>query len=316
MISVVMSCYNEKKEEIKKSIDSILKQTFKDFEFIIVLDNPNNTELKKLLQYYKKKDNRIKIVINDTNIGLAMSLNKGIEKSKFDIIARMDADDISMCDRFEKEYNYLLSHRDISLISSRVIVIDEYDKEIRKRFPSFVNDKYIHKALNKGNFISHPCAMFRKKDYIDVGGYRDFPTTQDYDLWLRFAEKEYKFHILNECLLKYRERREGISVEKAYLQFLCQNYIQMIHLKRINTKKDDFSRKDLYSFLEKNEYKSQKKMKEYNKARNELNEANNCIRSFKIIKFVDHYFKMKKIEPRLKKVFWNNIYIKLLSYLI
>ncbi len=102
-----MSTYNETVEELKKAIDSILTQTFKNFEFIIILDNPQNYEHKKVINEYLSKDKRIIFLINESNIGLAASLNEGIENAKGDYIARMDADDISMPNRLEKEYNYL-----------------------------------------------------------------------------------------------------------------------------------------------------------------------------------------------------------------
>lgn len=315
MISVVMSCYNEEEKEIRQAIESILNQTFDDFEFIIILDNPKNTKIKKILLEYQKKDKRVKLICNQTNIGLAMSLNKGIASSKYDIIARMDADDISMPERLEKEYNYLKIHENFNCVSSKVIVIDENDNIKECRFPYFKNNKYIRISLRLGNFISHPCAMFRKSTFNAVGGYRNFPTTQDYDLWLRFADFGSEFYIFNEYLLKYRERNEGISIKKAYLQFLCQTYIKKMHKERKNNKVDTFSEENLYLFLEKNNYKDAKIIEKYRFSKNELDFANNCLKRFRIFSFIKHYINAKKIDKRVIKLFWNKLLIKILCSL-
>ena len=107
IISVIMSVYNEPLDWVQESIDSILQQTFGNFEFIIINDNPNNKELFDFLITNKIKDNRIIIINNDENIGLTKSLNKGLERAKGEYIARMDADDISLPERLEKQINFL-----------------------------------------------------------------------------------------------------------------------------------------------------------------------------------------------------------------
>ena len=100
-VSVIMSAFNEEIEYIQLAIDSILNQTFKDFEFIIILDNPSNETLKNYLISRKQEDCRIKFYANEKNIGLANCLNKGISLAKGDLICRMDADDISLPNRLE-----------------------------------------------------------------------------------------------------------------------------------------------------------------------------------------------------------------------
>src|SRR5690348_17026682 len=108
-----MSVYNEQDDWLKQSIESILNQTYQYFEFIIVLDNPNNKAAKRLLERYQQIDNRIKLIYNEENIGLTNSLNKALEVAKGTYIARMDADDISDPRRFEIQYNYFKDHNDI-----------------------------------------------------------------------------------------------------------------------------------------------------------------------------------------------------------
>lgn len=184
-ISIVMSTYNETGEELIKAINSILNQTFKEFEFIIVLDNPQNMEHTKIIEEYLKKDDRIVFLKNDKNIGLAASLNKGIEIAKGKYIARMDADDISIVDRLEKEYTYLEKNPNIHIVSTNKVDIDENDQVINIPSKLPTADSEIKRILKITSIITHSAAMFRKKEIEEIGNYRLFPASQDYDLWLR-----------------------------------------------------------------------------------------------------------------------------------
>ena len=110
-LSIIMPVYNEKVEWIKESIESIIYQTFTEFEFIIILDNPENKEAEKLLENYSKKDKRIRILKNKKNIGLVKTLNIGLDVANGEFIARMDADDIALPERFEKQMNFLIRNK-------------------------------------------------------------------------------------------------------------------------------------------------------------------------------------------------------------
>ena len=105
MISVIMSTYKEDEELLRESIESILNQTYKDIEFIIILDYPDNEIHQKVICEYASKDKRVHFYINQKNLGLTKSLNRGISLCTGDYIARMDADDISLSDRLEKQLN-------------------------------------------------------------------------------------------------------------------------------------------------------------------------------------------------------------------
>ena len=106
-VSIVMSTYNERLDHLSLAIESIIKQTYKNIEFIILLDNPQNRSIKRLVQSYAEKDYRIKIIANKKNIGLTASLNKGFRLASGNYFARMDADDISDCERIDYELIYL-----------------------------------------------------------------------------------------------------------------------------------------------------------------------------------------------------------------
>ncbi|MDV2577039.1 glycosyltransferase [Lactiplantibacillus plantarum] len=123
-ISVVMSVYNERPEQVRQSVEAILGQTYLPTEFIIVLDNPNQNDLKALLQTYDQQNDIIKLVFNWENIGLAASLNKAIKLANGELIARMDADDISEPKRLELELREL-KRRSLDLVSGNIVYIDE-----------------------------------------------------------------------------------------------------------------------------------------------------------------------------------------------
>ena len=119
-ITVLMSIYKEPIDWMILSIDSIIEQTYKDFEFIIINDNPERLDNTKLLEKYLKKDSRIKIVNNSENIGLTKSLNKGLAVSTGEYIARMDADDISLPTRFEKQIAFLESNPNVIVLGTNI----------------------------------------------------------------------------------------------------------------------------------------------------------------------------------------------------
>lgn len=214
-ISVIMSVYNEKEIWLKKAVDSVLAQTYKNFEFIIVLDNPGNTKLKTIIEEYKKKDNRIIFLINDINLGLARSLNKGIKISKGSYIARMDADDICTNDRFEKQLKYFNLNKNIDLLTTKAYFIDEKNKVIGKS-TVFNNSEQLEKSLRYKNRLIHPTWMIKSSTIRNINGYNNVPYAEDYDLAYRLVLGGYKIDQINEFCLYYRIRLNGISRSRFY----------------------------------------------------------------------------------------------------
>src|SRR5699024_5552594 len=123
LVSVIMSVYNETETELALAIESILNQTYKDIEFIIVLDAPDNELVLKLIKKYQTSDDRIKIIINNQNQGLAKSLNTGIKSSSGEYIARMDADDISFKNRLDVQISFLEKNADYDIVSTNRVDI-------------------------------------------------------------------------------------------------------------------------------------------------------------------------------------------------
>lgn len=299
-ISVVMSTYNESETDLTKAIDSILNQTFEDFEFIIILDNPNNELHKEILKKYQKKDSRVKFFSNQLNIGLAASLNRAIDLSHTDIIARMDADDISLPNRLEKEYSIITS-KDIDIVSTNKIEIDENDNVINISNSLPNNDDKIKKMLKYMSVIVHPSVMFKKTKILEIGKYRDFPASQDYDLWLRAINNHLKFYIINEPLIKYRIRNDSISKKNSLKQWCIHEYIYKLYIKRNKNGYDNFNKDNLESYLLKNGVFNEKSVRRFNDGMVKIDESKRLFKNQKIIKaaitaFISIFYNKKIIK--------------------
>lgn len=196
-ISVVMSVYNAEKY-VKEAIDSILNQTFTDFEFIIINDGSTDRSLEIIESI---KDRRI-VLINQSNSGLAKALNVGIQQSKSNIIARMDADDISFPNRLDKQYNFLLNNPEYIIVGSKAMVIDKNGNYVCT--PSIlISDTETKNWLPSSPFI-HPSVMLRKESIFKAGLYcESMIKSQDTVLFNRMASYG-KFYNIPESLLKYR----------------------------------------------------------------------------------------------------------------
>lgn len=214
VVSVIMSVYNEPLEWLHQSINSILQQTFNDYEFIILCDNPSYFEGISLLNEYAKKDSRIILIFNEMNIGLTKSLNKGLSVAKGEYIARMDADDFSMPERFEKQLLYMTNHPEMDLCHTNYAYINE-NSIIKCRRVSDIRSA-TQDYLFWHNNIAHPTVMFRRK----VLGFRrplyneGIRVGQDYELWTVLTAEGYNFGFVDDVLLQYRLSINQISKNK------------------------------------------------------------------------------------------------------
>ena len=223
-ISVLMATYKERKEHLSIAIESILNQTFKDFEFIIILDNPENLEHIDLIKEYQRKDDRIKFYINEKNMGLPKTLNKGIQLASGQYLCRMDADDMSESNRLENQLDYLCSNG-YDLIGGLSTMIDE-DGNIIYKIKSVPTDfNKIKKALKYNQVISHPTWFGKIEVFKSLNGYRLIPLCEDYDFTLRAVLKGYKVSNLNINVLNYRMTKNSVSRSNLYEQYLYMRYI-------------------------------------------------------------------------------------------
>lgn len=208
-ISVIMPAYNAEKY-IKAAIESILEQTFTDFEFIII-DDGSIDSTAAIIQSYS--DKRIRFCPNEQNIGVAATLNRGLELACGEYIARMDADDISLPKRFEKQTAYMDEHVDIAVCGTAIEMFCD-NKVIGRRFPSSEPEK-LKEDLFFSCGVAHPSVMMRKTVIVGLGGYDPmFNGMEDYELWCRVAEK-YRLTVLPEVLLRYRIHHAQVTQNQS-----------------------------------------------------------------------------------------------------
>lgn len=207
LVSIIMGVYNEEKT-IAKCIDSIINQTYTNWEFIICNDCSNDRTL-EIISEYAKKDNRIKVISNKQNKRLAASLNECLKIAKGKYIARMDADDECLPKRLEVEVNFLEKHKTIDLVGCNRIIFDEQGEYgIRKSI-----EHPTKNILIKGSPFAHPTIMAKKEVYDVLGGYTVDKSTmraEDIDLWIRFFAKGYKGYNIQKVLYRYREGRNDL----------------------------------------------------------------------------------------------------------
>lgn len=224
MISVIMSTYKEDERLLRESIESILNQTYKDFEYIIILDYPDNDVHKRVIEEYAIKDDRIHFYINEKNMGLTDSLNRGLSLCHGEYIARMDADDISLPNRLERQMKYLeKNHYD--LIGGITEMINENGSLLYSIKSVPTDPKKINKALRYSQCIAHPTWLGRKEVFEKNAGYRHMPLCEDYDFTLRAVLNGFVISNLNEAVLKYRMTSNSISRSNLFEQYLYMSYI-------------------------------------------------------------------------------------------
>jgi glycosyltransferase involved in cell wall biosynthesis len=213
-VSVVTSVRNGE-AYLEECIDSVLNQTFQDFEYII-LNNGSTDGTARILQRYT--DPRLRI-IHQENLGISRSLNKGIDLSSSDLIARLDADDYSMPQMLEKLVTFMEKHPDIVLCGSRWLEL--VGEKLSKQIVAFVEtDQAIKKTMSLFNPFSHSAVIFRKKTFITAGGYSErFKYGQDYELWSRMLAFG-KTLILKEELAVVRMSEQSVSNKNARKQKL------------------------------------------------------------------------------------------------
>jgi glycosyltransferase involved in cell wall biosynthesis len=218
LVSVIMPVYNGG-SILRNAIESIVNQTYKEWEFIIIDDgSTDNTE--EIIKEYK--DNRIRYV-KQSKCGVTLSLNKGIGISKGEFIARQDADDISLPTRLEKQINFLKENKDISLLGTFTNLIDKNGRLIEtKTFPT--NNEELQKEIKVSNPFIHGSIVMKKESLKEVGLYREqFFMCQSYDLWLRISEK-CNIAIYPEALYNFRIWEHSYTGERMALN----NYLRSI----------------------------------------------------------------------------------------
>lgn len=207
-VSVLMPVYNGERY-LAEAVSSILAQSFQDFELLIMNDGSTDRTAVVLNEFLV--DPRVRLITNPKNLGLIASLNIGLGACRAPLIARMDADDIAMPDRLQKQCQRMTEEPGLGVLGGQVQVIDEYGGPIG-RFEYPLDDTSIRKCLEHTSPFAHPAAMIRADLLRQVGGYRVFyKHCEDFDLWLRLAEITCMAN-LDDVLLRYRQHGQNIVV--------------------------------------------------------------------------------------------------------
>jgi len=205
--SVLLSVYRkERPAYLEQALSSIWdEQTLKPSQIVFVKDGPLTVELDEVVGRWQERLGSVFCVVSlEKNVGLARALNHGLEFCAFDLVARMDTDDIAVADRFQKQYAFMLNNPEIAVCSGQM---EEWSEDFSnlisvRRLPLVHED--ILKFAKRRSPISHPAVMFRKQSVMDVGGYPTLMRAQDYLLWVIMLAKGYRFANLPDILLKMR----------------------------------------------------------------------------------------------------------------
>lgn len=223
LISVVMPVYNSA-GYLSTAIESILNQTHKNFEFIIIDDGSTDAS-GDIICKYSRQDKRIKLIQNASNFGICETLNRGIRLAKGKYIVRMDADDWSYPTRLEKQLSFMQKHPKIIISGSSIEVCNNVLKKLnRRRYPR--TDKEIRKNIFKINPFAHPAVIYRKDEFEKIGGYNSiFSGAEDFDLYFRLGRLG-SFANLSETLLKLRTHKDSVSAKFISRQSKINLYIR------------------------------------------------------------------------------------------
>lgn len=237
-VSVLMPVYKGD-EYLSEAVDSILNQTFTDFEFIIICDDPTE-KTRQILDKYEQSDSRIKVYYQERE-GLVNSLNRGCSLARGEYIARMDADDISLPERFEKQSKFLDSNQCVGVLGTDIRFIDCYGNPHPDVHPPYIptEPNVIQWYLMFYCCIQHPTVMFRKSVYDQMGGYsNNFLHAEDYEFWLRISPRIIISN-LDDVLVHLRIHANSVSrtfneVQKRNADIADKNAISELLQKEID----------------------------------------------------------------------------------
>lgn len=296
LVTIIMSVYNETNKQLDQSINSILNQTYKNLEIIIVNDNPDNSRISDFLN--KLTDARIRILTNDSNRGLVYSLNRALKSANGKIIARMDADDISEIRRIEIEYNYLKMNK-LDLVGSWIKIIDNKSNQIGElKFPTEM--KGINHQIKLGGCVAHPTWLGRKTVFCHLAGYRMISYCEDYDFLLRALKAGFKIGNVPFFGLNYRVRSEGVSISNKNKQLVIRRFLA----KNFDVI-DKLSIDDINSFIQSQKYVNEiKSLENYEKLKKQIKSKD----AFAMIQIFSNINFYRYLYERILTIFFRKKY--------
>ncbi|WP_019195350.1 glycosyltransferase [Afipia birgiae] len=221
-LSVLMPVHNGD-HWLVEAIESVLAQTYRDFEFIIV-DDGSDDRSPEIIREFSAKDARI-VPIFQPRAGLVAALNNGLHAARAALVARLDSDDVAEPTRFARQVAFMDQRPDVAVLGTWANAIDADGNQIGVRRPE-ANPVRLKAVLATGNPLIHSSVVFRKRFALDLGGYRaPFAAAEDYDLWLRMAERG-AIAILPQKLIRYRVHSESVTSQKALQQLFSTRIAQ------------------------------------------------------------------------------------------
>ncbi len=227
--SVLISLYKKENPEwLREALDSVFAQTVQPNEIVLVKDGSLTEDLEAVLSEYSTKHPIFNFVINETNLGLGLALQKGVLACKNEIIARMDTDDIIPHDRFEKQFAKIQEGYDVVSCWSRLFMNDNHEVIAVKKRPEHHED--IVKLAHRRSPVCHAAAFMRKSAVVSAGNYMHRQYYEDYNLWVRMIMNGARFYNVQEVLYDVRtteeqlQRRGGFSYLMNELKYLKEFY--------------------------------------------------------------------------------------------
>lgn len=205
MFSVLLSLYiKEQPSFLKQSLDSLLSQTLQPNEIVLVKDGPLTSELDAVVSDFAKRCASLKVVALPQNQGLGRALNEGLKYCSYDLVARMDTDDIAKPDRFEKQIRVFQQNPNIDVCSAWIdeFVDNQHQVIATRKLPERHDEIKVYAQSRCP--VNHPVVMFKKEAVLAAGGYQHFPLFEDYFLWMRMLKNGAVFYNIQESLLYFR----------------------------------------------------------------------------------------------------------------
>lgn len=237
LISVIMPAYNASRF-VRQAIESILAQDDTHFELIVV-DDCSTDNTASICYEYAQRDPRVSVLSTAANTGISGALNVGLAAARGSLIARMDADDISLPFRLSRQRDYLLGHPMIGLCGMSIEIID-IDNQVLRRPKTAVGSDLIERLAILCSPLAHPTWMFRREVFESIGGYRDVAPAEDYDFLLRVLKAGWSLANIPELGLQYRVSATSTASRRALTQRKAFNFVRRVNYNSEELLRDSF----------------------------------------------------------------------------
>ena len=310
-IGIIMSVYNEKPEWLCQAIESIINQTYEKFCLYIILDDPNNDRLRDIILNYRQRVKNLVFYENQTNLGLVKSLNKLLKFVAEPYIARMDADDIALPQRLEKEYEFLVQSSAAFVMSGADFLDEDGNITEGAEIPPLMS-KQLAECCKYGNVSIHSSWLLKKELYNKLEGYREYKYCEDYDFILRALQNGAQIGRLNEKLMQYRIRVNSLSSVYILEQDRKARYLRKAYRQNIDISSLDIYKINMmlskYPEEEKRNYSAQKNIIDL--LTRKIYEKNllDALRLFFKGWFMGKYFRTLFIELFMNRIKMEKIY--------